>query len=185
MARRRLAPALRYLLLAALAAVVGLNVYALNAERLVGDRLPMPFGYGAAVVLSGSMEPELSAGDLVIVGDSGSVEVGDVVVYQDGNVLVVHRVVEIDGDVMVTKGDANNVADAPMSVSAVRGEVLASIPLLGTVVGWLKSPAGTVLVLAAAVVLLEAPRWAERRREEEERRAVLAEIERLRCELRR
>ncbi|MBQ9954116.1 MAG: signal peptidase I [Eggerthellaceae bacterium] len=185
MARVRRAPVLRYLLLALLAAVVGLNVYALNAERLAGNRLPMPFGYGAAVVLSGSMEPELSTGDLVIVGDGGPVEVGDVVVYQDGNLLVVHRVVETEGGVMVTKGDANNVADEPVAVSAVRGEVLASIPFLGTVVSWLKSPVGTVLVLAAAVMLLEAPRWAERRREEEERRAVLAEIERLKRELRR
>lgn len=185
MARVRQAPVLRYLLLVLLAAVVGLNVYALNAERLAGNRLPMPFGYGAAVVLSGSMEPELSAGDLVIVGDGGPIEAGDVVVYQDGGVLVVHRVVEIDGDLMVTKGDANNVADAPVAVSAVKGEMLASIPFLGTVVSWLKSPVGTVLVLAAAVVLLEAPRWAERRREEEERRAVLAEIERLKRELRR
>ena len=38
-------------------------------------------------------------------------EVGDVVVYDDGAVLVVHRVVEIDDAVFVAKGDANNSND--------------------------------------------------------------------------
>ena len=34
-------------------AILGLNIYSANAGKLVGNKLPMPFGYGAAVVLSG------------------------------------------------------------------------------------------------------------------------------------
>ena len=58
----------RYVLLVTLAALVGINVYALNASRLAGNQVPMPFGVGASVVLSGSMEPELSVGDLLLCG---------------------------------------------------------------------------------------------------------------------
>ena len=59
-------PVVRGLLLAVLAAVFGINVYALNAARLAGNQVPMPFGVGASVVLSGSMEPTLSVGDLLL-----------------------------------------------------------------------------------------------------------------------
>ena len=178
-------PALRYALLAILGLVIGVNLYSFNASSLMGNRLPMPFGYGAAVVLSGSMEPELSTGDLVIVVETDSVEVGDVIVYQDGGMLVVHRVVGLDGELITTKGDANNVADQPINAAAVKGEVVASVPMLGRLVSFLKSPLGMALAILGAIALLEAPRWAERRRDEEERRAIAAEIEKLRRELRR
>ena len=178
------APALRYAVLAVLSLVIGLNVYSLNASSLTGNRLPMPFGYGAAVVLSGSMEPALSTGDLVIVEEADSVEAGDVVVYQDGGMLVVHRVVGLEGELLTTKGDANSVPDEPIHASAVKGRVIASVPLPGRVVSFLKSPFGMVLAIAGAVALLEAPRWAERRRDEEERRKLVAEIEGLKRELR-
>ena len=58
---------LRWLLIVVCGLILGVNVYLANANSLVGNQLPMPFGYGAAVVLSGSMEPEFSEGDLIIV----------------------------------------------------------------------------------------------------------------------
>ena len=50
--------------------MIGFNVYLANAYGLVGNQLPMPFGYGAAVVLSGSMEPEFSEGDLILIKET-------------------------------------------------------------------------------------------------------------------
>ena len=47
---------LRILVLIICGIVLGVNVYLANANSLVGNKLPMPFGYGSAVVLSGSME---------------------------------------------------------------------------------------------------------------------------------
>ena len=52
-------PVARYVILGILAVVLGVNVFYLNASRLAGNEVPMPFGYGASVVLSGSMEPVL------------------------------------------------------------------------------------------------------------------------------
>ena len=49
------------------AATLGVNLYLTNAQVLTGDQMPMPFGYGSAVVLSGSMEPTFSTGDLIVV----------------------------------------------------------------------------------------------------------------------
>ena len=66
-------------------------------------------------VLSGSMRPTISPGDLAITQavPVGSVQVGDVIVFAppDGTKPVLHRVASREGDVLTTKGDANSVAD--------------------------------------------------------------------------
>ena len=64
---KKLKDILRVTLIAFVAVIIGLKIYSWNAETLVGNAMPMPFGYGSAVVLSGSMEPELSVNDLIIV----------------------------------------------------------------------------------------------------------------------
>ena len=49
---------------------LGVNIYLANARGILGRQMPMPFGYGIGVVLSGSMEPSLSKNDLIIVKES-------------------------------------------------------------------------------------------------------------------
>ena len=96
------------------------------------------------VVLSGSMEPALSTGDVVIVYDADptTIEEGDVITYsQSGEEIpVTHRVVEVldeDGEELAfrTKGDANEDPDpVPVPASAVIGRIPAvSLPLVGPV----------------------------------------------------
>ena len=114
---------LRVSLLALVAVIIGVNIYTLNASRLAGNAVPMPFGFGVSVVLSGSMESELSIGDLIFISERDGYEVGDVVVYQDGGIAVVHRIISIDGETVTTKGDANNTPDAAISMESIKGEV--------------------------------------------------------------
>lgn len=172
----------RLLLLILCGLTLGINVYLANANSLVGNQLPMPFGYGAAVVLSGSMEPELSAGDLIVVKEAENYKQNDIVVFQDGNSLVVHRIIEIDGETVTTKGDANKVADEPISITAVKGKVLFWIPFAGNVVGFLKTPVGTICLIAVAIALIEIPHRNEKKKDDEERQKILEEIERLKKE---
>ena len=173
-----------YIVLAVLAAVIGLGVFSLNSSRLTGDQMPMPFGVGASVVLSGSMEPELSVGDLLIVTRADSYRVGDVVVYQSGRMAVVHRIISMDGTSVVTQGDANNVPDEPMDVSVIKGKVLWAIPLIGYLVWALKTPAGICMTVAAAVVLMEVSYRSEKKQTESEKEKLKAEIRQLMSELR-
>ena len=67
------------MLLVVLGAIIGINAYLANANNLVGNKLPLPFGYGAAVVLSGSMEPAFSKGDLIIVKETDEFDLNDIV----------------------------------------------------------------------------------------------------------
>lgn len=173
----------RIILLVFAALTVGLNIYTVNALRIGGNAVPMPFGVGAAVVLSGSMEPELSVGDLLIVLDSSSYEIGDVVVYQDGNIAVTHRIVRFsDEEEIVTQGDANNTEDDPISVEAIKGEVVAVIPFVGYVINAIKTPIVTICILALAVFLLERSFRAEKQTDNEKLDSIKAEIERLKQE---
>jgi signal peptidase len=103
------------------------------------------------VVLSGSMEPTISAGDAVVVNsvDPASIESGDVITYTRAgeSTPVTHRVVEVvegeDGLAFRTKGDANDAADAaPVPADNVTGEVWFAIPLVGHVVLFANTPTG-------------------------------------------
>lgn len=122
-----------------LVVMVGMLVACLS--RLSGDGRPSLFGFQMLVVTSGSMEPTLSPGDLVIVDhDSAVHSIGDVVVFRRGaEMLVTHRIVNIeklaDGSTRyVTRGDANDSVDVdPVESDAVIGEVVTSVPLVGRV----------------------------------------------------
>ena len=121
----------------------------------MGDPLPMPFGYGAAVVLSGSMEPTYSAGDLLIVKKADHYQTGDIVVYQSGQNLVVHRITDMNGETVTTQGDANNAPDEPFAVTQIKGISVGSIPFVGTWFRILKTPAGLMAAFLCTVFLTE------------------------------
>ncbi len=158
----------RIVLIVLLSVFLGGSVYSLNARRVMRNALPMPFGVGASVVLSGSMEPTLSVNDLVIVRAAESYAEGDVVVYQSGSSLVIHRIVRVEDEYVVTKGDANNTEDDPVSLSAVKGRLAFAIPFLGLPVRLLQSTLGSVLVivLIAALVSLS---WRKERAEDDKK----------------
>lgn len=176
---RRKSAALRLAALILCGALLGINVYLANANSLVGEKLPMPFGTGAAVVLSGSMEPALSVGDLIVVQKAESYSPGDVVVFAQQGSLVVHRIVDITDGMVTTRGDANNANDRPVAFADLRGKVSFHIPGLGHLVTFLKSPIGTIGLIAAAIALVEIPFRRQRQADDQQRQQIIDEIKRL------
>ncbi len=87
-----------------------------------------------AVVSSWSMEPTLHVGDIVIVVGSESYSVGDIVIYESPSGLIVHRIIGIEGNAYVTKGDANPFPDSihPPPTS-IKGKVVFVIPYIGAI----------------------------------------------------
>lgn len=163
--------------------ILGLGLYRWNASALAGNALPMPFGTGAAVVLSGSMSPTLEVNDLVIVREQDRYDVGDIVVYQSGSSLIVHRIIAREGPQLTTQGDANNTPDAPVDVRDVKGAVTAHVPKLGAVVQVLKRPMVGIALLILACVLMDHSFRIQKRAEEEDLDAIKEEIRRLKSEL--
>ncbi len=169
--------AVRIVLFVVISFVFGLGIYRWNAESLTGNIMPMPFGVGVGVVMSGSMEPELSVDDVIFVVASDVYEKGDVVVFQQNNMLVVHKIIHKDGDMITTQGIANNTADEPMNISNVKGKVVFHVDGLGGVVTWVKSPVGTICLLGIAVVFLVWS-YASEEKEKEDEAEKLEELKR-------
>lgn len=102
-------------------------------------RTPQPF----AGVASGSMEPYLSRGNLIIIKNvpPGEIREGDVIVHTaregGGSYSRVHRVVRVEKDpaaglVFWTKGDALDRMDATGTVAEdVKGRVARKVPIIG------------------------------------------------------
>lgn len=122
--------------------------------------VPHIFGYQTLAVLSGSMEPKISVGSIVIVKETepAELEAGDVITYRlSGNTLVTHRIVEQDDKQkqFITKGDANEAADAsPVSYESVVGKVALHLPLLGYLSIYMKTPIGIAGICAVLMVMI-------------------------------
>lgn len=117
----------------------------------------------AYVVLSGSMEPRYSPGDVVLVERVATrdLAVGDVITFRiDPRTLVTHRIVEVlpqDGGHVAyrTQGDANDDPDPFVVTEAmVVGRVDGSIPYWGQIVTTLRSKTGTLLFVILPCALL-------------------------------
>lgn len=173
---------LRILVMIVAGVVVGVNFYSWNAKSLMGNSLPMPFGWGAAVVLSGSMEPTIHIDDLIIVVEQEDYKENDVVVYQSGTMLVVHRIIELQPDTVITRGDANNAPDAPIRKEMIKGKVVLCIPAAGSMIRLLKSPVATVVLVGGALLLSELTLRKEKKKDEDELEQIKAEIRRLKAE---
>ena len=75
-------------------------------------------------VKTGSMEDEIHVGDYILIIKKNNYKVGDIVTYTKEDYYVTHRIVEKNGNKVITKGDANNVADEEISVSNIVGKVI-------------------------------------------------------------
>ena len=174
---------LRALVITAAGLLIGVSVYFINTTSFFGGGYPMPFGYGASVVLSGSMEPALRVDDLIFVHREPDYDVGDVVVYRRMGVSVVHRIVSESDLSVITKGDANNAADDPISPSDIKGEVVGRVAGAGVWVDFLRSPVGVIVVLGAAVLLLELSFRKEKAQDDRQLDDIRREIEMLKNEM--
>ena len=164
--------------------ILGLSIYVINIKRLTGKKLFMPFDKTIAVVLTGSMEPTLLTTDLIVIEKTNDYQIDDIVVFQDGNQLIVHRIVKIEGDQITTSGDANNGAlDSPITISNIYGEVVSVIPYLGFVLKAIKSPIGIITITGIAIYFFVLSYKKEKNIESNEVLALKEEIEKLKKEL--
>lgn len=131
-----------------------ITIFSMLRSIIKKDHIVTTFGYGIAVVISGSMEPSISVNDLIILKKTDDLRNGDVIVYERDKEMIVHRIIDISNDEMTitTKGDANNVADDPINRSAVRGKVIFDIPYIGKAVRFVKTKQGIISVLVLLLV---------------------------------
>ena len=113
------------------------------------------FGWRVDVVFSGSMEPQLRVGGVVVTRpvEAEDIKAGDTITFYSplNEKLTSHRVIALEGGSQLhfwTKGDVNGHAD-PFIVPAenVVGKVCLHVPYLGYVTQFVKTPLGFLLTL--------------------------------------
>lgn len=104
------------------------------------NKIPKVFGYSYSAIVTGSMEPKIGVGDIVISKDIDFEEIviDDVIIYysKNENKHIVHRVIRIEEDgSLVTKGDANSSED-PISVTKniYEGKAVKVVPKVGNLI---------------------------------------------------
>jgi signal peptidase len=119
-------------------------------------------GYEVRIVQSGSMEPAISTGSVVIVKAQTSYKDGDVITFggeERRSLPTTHRIIGTEivaGElVFITKGDANAEADVdPIAADTVRGKVLLAIPVLGYLLDFARQPLGFALLIGLPALLI-------------------------------
>lgn len=174
----------------------------LCAVFLMGSRV---MGYQCFTVISGSMEPKYSVGDLIYVKkvDANTIQVGDDITFilNEDLVVATHRVVRIDAENqrLYTKGLANEIEDSdPVHFNNVIGVPQFSIPKLGYVSDFVQNPPGMYITIGVGIILILAvflPDMIGKKKNEDEDEAVAAvqteidataeENERLKAEIER
>ncbi len=120
------------------------------------------FGWRTEVVISGSMEPAIQTGSVVIVRPivPDTIRKGDIIMFSslDMRSLTTHRVVDVESEQQlrfITRGDANNNPDInPVVPSQIVGIVAFTIPYLGLLTQFIKTPFGFILFLLIPAVIL-------------------------------
>lgn len=158
---RKAAALLKRILTIALIGILLINLYLMAAQLFFHQELPKLMGLAQIIVVSGSMEPAVEVGDLVVIREQDTYKVGDIVTYRSGGSLITHRVISVEGTSLVAQGDANNVADAPVDLGQVEGRMVLRIPKLGYGALFLRTSKGLILTVFAGLLLILIPTFAD------------------------
>lgn len=122
--------------------------------------IPLLFKYKPLVVLSGSMEPTFKTGSVIYYREVSlnELKVGDIITFNTkSNSFVSHRIVSIEGNLIETKGDANNSPDVnKVQFDDVLGKDLnISIPYVGYYIWFVNNNLISVVVFVVLILVSE------------------------------
>jgi len=128
---------------------------------LIISAIPITGNFKVLTVLSGSMEPTIKTGAVVVVKPLNDYKIGDIITFgTPGKTPTTHRIYDITvvggKPIYITKGDANNAPDQKtVNKSEIIGKVLFKVPFLGYAVEVAKKPVGfAAIIIVPAVVII-------------------------------
>lgn len=164
---KKIANVLLTVVIILLAVVIAFTIFV----RITGNT-PTLFGYSILRVSTGSMEPELIVGDVILtkeVDDVYSLAVGDVITYKGTigeytDMLITHQIVkapyEENGTTyVVTKGIANEIEDKPVPVDRITSKLLCKIPFLDALYSFFLTPWGLLTAVALIILAFAGEFW--------------------------
>jgi signal peptidase len=113
-------------------------------------------GVGSLIVVTGSMEPTINPDEMIIIKEQKSYKENDIITYRDKfGQLITHRIVEIDGENIVTKGDSNNEPDEIISIDKIEGKVIIHSVVLGFIFLHVLKPLLIIVILGYVFSVLK------------------------------
>lgn len=100
-------------------------------------------GFRTFVILTGSMEPEIIPGDVIVIRNlsADKIKEQDIITYKLDSNFITHRVIGINEQGFITKGDSNDVEDSNIvEKSQLIGKKVIIIPKLGYAINFLSRP---------------------------------------------
>lgn len=139
--------------------VIALTVFVL-VLRFLGET-PSVFGYSFYFVLTESMEPEISPGEMILGKrtDPEDLQVGDIVTYkgESGSFfgkIITHKIVEINDGIFITQGVANSIPDPAIHGSQILSKYVTTVPLAGRLFSVINSKLGFLFLIVTPLLLL-------------------------------
>lgn len=145
--------------------ILAITMVIFLTTRIQGNT-PTVFGYTIFRISTGSMEPELMIGDVIldkVVDDETEIAVGDVITFEGGSQfdgkLVTHKVIKApytdeNGNTMLqTHGIANELDDTPISIDQVRAKMICKIPYIDTLYNLFLSPCGLLIMILLIILV--------------------------------
>ncbi len=122
----------------------------------------LPGNYKMFVVMSGSMEPKIKTGSIVVVKPANNYVKGDVITFKESNnpkITVTHRIFSIKEEnntkVFTTKGDANKSPDpAEIRQGEILGKEILAIPYIGYTINFAKTQTGVIVLIVIPAVII-------------------------------
>lgn len=136
---------------------------------VVVSAFPIQGNIQIKVVQSGSMEPAIKIGSVVLIKPASSYKIGDIITFEGSfkdakgkKIPISHRIVEmkVQGSqpTYITKGDANEERDSrEVLQNQVIGKVLFSIPYAGYVVETARTTYGflALVIIPAGIIIYD------------------------------
>lgn len=134
--------------------LIAFNVYNYINIKVLKNDLTTIKGYAILEVVSGSMEPTIKIGDIIVIDThSPKYEINDIITFYDINgSFVTHRIVDVKGGKTITKGDNNNSVDQDMDIDYIVGKYMFKIPFLGAFLNIFRNPLYLGLILIIGIL---------------------------------
>lgn len=122
--------------------------------------LKIPGGFKALVVQSGSMEPSIKTGSVVLIKKQDTYSVGDIISFVGaGSDSTTHRVIKTNivksKEIFNTKGDANQGEDREaVGIDNILGKTVFTVPYLGYIVAFTKTQKGFIFLIVVPATII-------------------------------
>lgn len=110
-------------------------------------------GYTIFQVITGSMSDTINPQDIVIVKLTDDIKTNDIITFRVGEDFVTHRVIGNEGDKIITRGDANNSQDAPITKDVIVGKVVFIINNVAIWLSVIKEPIVIVAIIFSIIAI--------------------------------